>query len=235
MDATRPFDGITHLTFDCYGTLIDWETGILDAALPLLRARGVDPRETDVLRAFVDAEASLEAGAYRPYRDVLHEAMRAIGARFGLALGDADCATLPASLANWPPFADSADALARLADRYTLVVVSNVDDALFAASALALGSPFTHVVTAQQVGRYKPDHRMFEAALQRAGVARERVLHVAQSLYHDHVPAQALGIRSLHVVRPSRLDGTGLAPDVAARPDATARSMAEVADLLLPR
>jgi 2-haloacid dehalogenase len=235
MTTARSLADITHLTFDCYGTLIDWERGILDAVTPVLARHGVAADASDILRTFVAAEAALEAGPYRRYRVVLHEAMRAIGGRFGIAPSESECAVLPDSLAHWPAFGDTVETLARLRARYTLVVLSNVDDDLFAATARALGSPFAEVITAQQVGSYKPARAHFDVALERLGVARQRILHCAQSLFHDHAPAQALGFMSCHVDRPSLLRATGLAPPSAITPDYRVQSLAALDALLTPR
>jgi len=136
------------------------------------------------------------------------------------------------SVADWPAFPDSHDALVRLRTRFRLGVLTNCDDDLFAASNRRLGVDFDWIVTAQQVGSYKPDERNFGALLKRLavdGVGPERVLHVAQSLYHDHVPAQRLGLRSVWIDRRHGRAGAGATPPADARPDATFPSMADFA------
>ncbi|HET7845628.1 MAG TPA: HAD-IA family hydrolase [Xanthomonadales bacterium] len=225
-------NGITHLSFDCYGTLIDWETGILDQALPLLARAGVAADAADVLRAYARHEHDVEAGAFKAYRTVLAETMRRIGADFGAKLADADCAAFAQGLGDWPPFADTVAALARLAARYRLVILSNVDDDLFAITARKLEVGFAAVITAQQVGSYKPAMGHFDAARTRLGLGPHNWIHVAQSLYHDHVPAQSLGLQTLWIERPTRLAGTGIAPPARVKPTARATSLAEAADLL---
>ncbi len=241
--------GITHLSFDCYGTLIDWETGILEQALPRLASAGakdVDP--VAVLRAYVKHEAALEAGRYRPYREVLVETLSRIGNDLGVRLDRMSCAAFAAGLADWPPFPDTVDALLRLAAKYRLVILSNVDDDLFEHTARRLGNPFDAVITAQQVGSYKPALGHFWAARERLGLSPANWLHIAQSLYHDHVPAKSLGLRTVWVDRPTRLAGTGVAPPVPriaerpvpgiaeqlphVAPDARTTTLAEVAQLL---
>jgi 2-haloacid dehalogenase len=185
-----------------------------------------------VLRAFVKHEVALEAGPFRPYREVLRETFSRIGADLGTPLDGTSCADFAAGLANWPPFPDTVNALARLAASYRLVILSNVDDSLFEYTARRLGNPFHAVITAQQVRRYKPAMAHFETARERLGLSPANWLHVAQSLYHDHVPAKSLGLRTIWVDRPSRLTGTGIAPPAQATPDARTTTLAEVAVLL---
>jgi 2-haloacid dehalogenase len=226
--------GITHISFDCYGTLIDWETGILEQALPRLAATGAKHVEaTAVLRSYVKHERAIESGRFRPYGEVLRETFSRIGDDLKLCLDQETCAAFAASLPRWPPFPDTVAALARLATRYRLVILSNVDDDLFERTARRLGTNFDAVITAQQVGSYKPALGHFTTARDRLGLNPENWLHVAQSLYHDHVPAKSLGLRTVWVDRPSRLEGTGLAPPADVKPDARRTSLAEVADLLV--
>jgi 2-haloacid dehalogenase len=213
------FNHFTHLTFDCYGTLIDWEAGILGAVTPVLERHGVTIEPVEVLRLYTSLEAELEAGEYRPYREVLRGVAAGMGQMLGFAPTETDLEALPTSVGDWPPFPDTVAALRRLQARYGPVVVSNIDDALFAATQRALGVTFDAVITAEQVRSYKPAPAHFHAALARLGVPVGQVLHVAQSLYHDHVPAKALGFRTVWVNRPSRLPGTGLALPAEARPD----------------
>jgi 2-haloacid dehalogenase len=226
-------DGITHLSFDCYGTLVDWETGILVEASTTLTRAGIDPIDPSaLLRSYAKHEADIEAGPYRPYRAVLAETMRRMGTDVGAALDADACAAFADALGRWPLFPDTPAALERLAQRYRLVVLSNVDDDLFAATARALPVRFDAVITAHQVRSYKPAPAHFHTARDRLGLHPGNWLHVAQSLYHDHVPAKALGLRSVWVDRPTRLHGTGLAPDARATYDARTTNLADVADLL---
>jgi 2-haloacid dehalogenase len=136
---------------------------------------------------------------------------------------------------DWPAFPDSVEALARLKKRFRLGVITNCDDDLFAASHERLGGVFDCVVTAQQVGSYKPSHRNFEVAFERIGVSQERILHVAQGLFHDHVPANEIGLASVFIDRHHDREGTGASPIAGAKPDATFPSMqAFTADVLTP-
>jgi 2-haloacid dehalogenase len=220
------------LTFDCYGTLIDWETGILVGLRAALRPHGVDAADEELLGSYANAEATLEAGPYLRYREVLARGAAAIASSLGTTLLDEETAAFGGSVADWPAFADSHDALARLKTRFRLGVLTNCDDDLFAASNGRLGVDFDWVVTAQQVGSYKPDERNFSALLERLagdGVAPGRILHVAQSLFHDHAPAQRLGLTSVWIDRRRGRVGSGATPPADARPDATFASMADFA------
>jgi 2-haloalkanoic acid dehalogenase, type II len=224
-------DGFEVLTFDCYGTLIDWETGILHTLRPILAANGVALGDEQILEAHAQLESEIEAGPYRPYRDILRQVLISLGDRLGFDPVAAQADRFAGSIVDWPAFPDSADALARLAGRYRLGVITNCDDDLFAASSRRLGDPFSWVITAQQAHGYKPSHRNFELALERIGVPRERVLHVAQSLYHDHVPAHELGVSTVWVNRRQGRVGSGATPLVSATPDLEVPNMASLADL----
>jgi len=227
--------GTTHLSFDCYGTLVDWETGILAQARKTLAGAGLAAfDELALLRGYVRHEAAVEASTpHLDYRDVLTETMRRLGRDLGLELDTAACAGFAAALPQWPLFDDTAAALQRLAQRFRLVVLSNVDDDLFAATARNMPVEFDAVITAQQLRSYKPAPAHFHAARERLGLHPGNWIHVAQSLYHDHVPAKALGLRTIWVDRPSRLGAAGLSPETSAAYDARTTTLAEAADLLL--
>jgi 2-haloacid dehalogenase len=221
------------LTFDCYGTLVDWESGLVSALRPLFRAHGVPWAGDDpVLELFARLEAAAEAGAYRSYRDVLGEVLDGMGAEVGFSAGPEDRTAFADSVGGWPVFQDTTAALRRLARRYRLAIVSNVDDALFARTAEALGVTFDEVVTAEQVGSYKPAPAHFHEVLRRLDLPRERVLHVAQSLFHDVAPAQALGLSCVWVNRRSGGIGSGATPPASARPDLEVADLRALADRL---
>jgi 2-haloalkanoic acid dehalogenase type II len=220
------------LTFDCYGTLIDWETGILAALRSVIPAGMAGADDETLLREFANAESALEAGPYQRYRTLAGDAMAAVARAHDVEPAPDDVARLGGSVVDWPAFPDSHDALVALDQGFRLGVLTNCDDDLFAASERRLGVKFEWVVTAQQVGSYKPDERNFEALferLARAGIAPSRILHVAQSLFHDHAPAQRLGLRSVWIDRRHDRPGTGATPPSEARPDATFPSMAAFA------
>src|SRR6185295_18137307 len=179
------------LTFDCYGTLIDWETGILAGLRAALAPHGVDAPDDDLLEAYATTEARLEAGTYLPYRTILAAAARSVGSGLGAAVTDDEAAAFGDSVGAWPAFEDSTRSLKILRRRFQLGVLTNCDDDLFAASNRRLGVDFDWVVTAQQVGSYKPNPHNFEVLRERlhaSGIASARILHVAQSLFHDHAP-----------------------------------------------
>ncbi len=219
------------LTFDCYGTLIDWEAGIAAGFRRVLDRRGVAVGDEDLLERYARHEAAAEAGPYLPYRGVLARALRGVCAELGVEPTDEEAAAFGGSVGDWPAFPDSPDALARLAARHKLAVITNCDDDLFAASNRRLGVTFDSVITAQQVGSYKPSERSFEVAFARIGVPRERILHVAQSLFHDHVPAKRLGMATVWVDRRHDRPGSGATPPAAATPDLTVPDMATLARL----
>ena len=231
MDPRMDPNRFTHLTFDCYGTLIDWETGILAALQPLFQRHGATPEQ--ILQRYVFHEARLEGMSWRPYRQVLAEVSVAMAADFQTELTGVEATSLAESVASWPPFTDTVAALRRLKDRYKLVIVSNVDDDLFAATARLLEVPFDDVITAQQVRSYKPATAHFHEALRRMDARATDVLHVAQSLYHDHEPAKRLGFHTAWVRRLSRLPVTGLAPASSVQVDLEVTTLDELARLLV--
>jgi 2-haloacid dehalogenase len=228
------FDRFDVLTFDCYGTLIDWEAGLLAAMRPPMAAHGIAADDETLLEAFARHEAEAEAGPYRPYRDVLGSVLAAMLGHQGAAPSSAELAAFGGSVVDWPAFRDSPAALARLHGRFRLGVITNCDDDLFAASERRLGVTFDWVVTAQQANRYKPNPRGFELMFERVGLPPSRILHVAQSLFHDHVPAKRLGLSTVWVDRRGGRAGSGATPPADATPDLTVPDMATLADLAAP-
>jgi len=226
--------GIEVLTFDCYGTLIDWESGILSALRPLLLRHGAGAADGEILRLYGELEPEAEAGPFADYRTVLSRVVTGMGRRLGFTPTPDELHTLAASLPGWEPFPDTVPALRALAARYRLGVISNVDDDLFAGTAARLGVTFDWVVTAQSVGAYKPSTAMFETALRRIGPPAGRVLHVAQSLFHDIAPARRLGLPAVRVNRRSGRAGPGATPRSDARADAEVADLAQLVRMLLP-
>ncbi|GAB4458636.1 MAG: haloacid dehalogenase type II [Armatimonadaceae bacterium] len=232
-----PFDPkmFAAVTFDCYGTLIDWEQGILHALQPLFRRHGLTLSDDALLELFARHEAAIEAEEYVPYRTVLRETLRGMADEEGIALKPGDEETLTDSLGNWPAFPDSEAALKALGKRYRLAVLSNIDNALFALSAeryLGGIAQFETVVTAEQVQSYKPAPPHFTTVLERLGLAPEEVLHVAQSRYHDIAPASALGMATVWVNRRAGRIGSGATASAVATPDYEAPDLATVVRLL---
>jgi 2-haloacid dehalogenase len=205
------------LSFDCYGTLIDWETGIAAVLGPWAREAGLDLDDEQLLAAYADQEAAVERDhPTARYPDVLATAFRRTGEALGRPVGDAWSRRLGDSVPGWPAFPDSADALASLAAHYRLMVVSNVHRDGFAASNRRLRGRFAAIITAEDVGAYKPAANHFQAlfrTLDELGVARGELLHVAQSLFHDHVPARRAGLRSVWINRRHGRPGWGATPE----------------------
>jgi 2-haloacid dehalogenase len=224
-------DAFDVLTFDCYGTLIDWERGLLAAMRRVLDAHGVQATDDDLLERYARQEAGLEDGPYLRYREVLARGLAGVAGELGVTPTSEELATFGGSVADWPAFPDSAAALGRLKARYTLVVITNCDDDLFAASNRQLDVEFDHVITAEQAGSYKPNHRNFAIAFERINEPRERILHVAQSLFHDHVPAKALGLPTVWVNRRHDQPGSGATPPAEVTPDLVVPDVATLADL----
>jgi 2-haloalkanoic acid dehalogenase type II len=208
------------LSFDCYGTLVDWESGIDLAFREAAAAAGVELSREAVIGAYHAVEPEVQAGAYRPYREVLRETALRVAARLGWPLSASQAGFLADSLPSWPPFPDTRAALERLGARYRLGVLSNIDDDLLEATLAALGVEFDWLVTAQQLRSYKPAAPHFREALRRVPGGRARLLHLAQSQYHDIRPAAALGIAAVWVNRKRELR------DVDSKP------LHEVGDLL---
>ena len=217
------YDDFRVLSFDCYGTLIDWETGLLAAFRPWRARGGAAVSDDALLAAFARHETAVQGA--RPalrYPDILAAVLEAISEEFGAPATAAERAAFGDSVGDWPAFPDSAAALAALARKYRLCILSNVDRASFARSEARLGVAFDFVFTAGEIGAYKPDPRNFRFlidSLAAAGVAKERVLHVAQSLYHDHAPARAAGLRGVWIDRRAGRAG-GAAPPAGAGYDA---------------
>lgn len=230
--------GIRALTFDCYGTLIDWETGIVDALRPLFGRAGGRLDRGALIAAYSRHERAAESGAYMPYREVLARVEAALAHEFGLGgARDTDDPILSTSLADWPVFDETPAALKTLGKRFRLGVLSNIDDDLFGITAPKLGERLDLLVTAQQVKSYKPGRAHFEEALRRLQLTPDRVLHVAESRYHDIEPAGELGFRTCWVNRHAQAgddnSSSASGPMVSGRaPDLTVTSLAELVRVL---
>jgi 2-haloacid dehalogenase len=227
LDFTR-FDAIT---FDCYGTLIDWERGILNALQPVLAPRGVDATPDELLELYARHEAELEAGPYLPYREILARSLRELCAELGIEAADEEAEAFAGAIGEWPAFDDTASALRRLHTRFRLGVITNCDRDLFALSNRRLGVTFDWVVTAEDARAYKPGPRPFELAFETIDVPRERILHAAQSLFHDHVTAAELGLTSVWVDRRHGREGFGATPPASASSALTVPDMRTLAEL----
>ena len=204
------------LSFDCYGTLIDWESGIWAALQPLLAKVGEAPLRETALAAFARYESAQQAATPGLlYAELLARVHRRLAAEWGIAPDEAAERAFGASVGEWPAFADSALALAYLQRFYRLVILSNVDRASFALSNARLGVAFAAIYTAEDIGSYKPDMRNFRYMIDRLAEAGHRpghILHVAQSLFHDHVPANRCGLHSAWIDRRQGSAGWGATP-----------------------
>ena len=204
------------LTFDCYGTLIDWETGIVNALRPLLRRAAMERKRDEVLASFAQHETAQEAESPAMiYPELLAQVHRRLAEEWGIAVSEADNRAFGGSVGDWPAFADSAASLSYLKQFHKLVILSNVDRKSFAQSRKRLGVAFDAVYTAEDIGSYKPDLRNFRyliAALKRSGHVERDILHIAQSLFHDHGPANAVGLRSAWIDRRRDAAGSGATP-----------------------
>ena len=190
------------LTFDCYGTLIDWEAGMREALAGLIRSRGLSLGVDEVHRTYGRFELELQHGPYQSYREVLRQGLLRAFHEHGVELTPHESDRFAESLPSWPKFPDSTEVLGRLkAMGYKLVILSNIDDDLIRQSIQVLGVEFDAVVTAEQVGTYKPCHNHWHRMLETCGVARDRVLHVAQSYVHDIEPANAQGFATAWINR----------------------------------
>ena len=188
------------ITFDCYGTLIDWESGIADAFLAAAASKNVSLRRDDILREYANAERHVQSEGYRSYREVLQDTATRVSFALGLPLAHEDAGFLADSLPSWQPFPDTNPALEQLvAAGCRLGILSNIDDDLLAATRKHFTVDLDLVITAQQLRSYKPGHAHFTAARERIGDARW--LHAAESNFHDIVPTNTLGIPNAWINR----------------------------------
>ncbi len=224
------------LTFDCYGTLIDWESGMIAALAPLTDRVDHELSRDEILAAHGRHEARQEEQTpTRLYRDLLAIVYRRLAEEWRVPVTWEECERYGGSIADWPPFPDSRDALAYLQQHYDLVILSNVDNRSFAASNQKLGVAFDAVYTAEDIGSYKPSDRNFEYMLRGLadlGHTRSDVLHTAESLFHDHVPANRHGLSSCWIHRRHDQEGFGATavPDETPSWDFRFESMAAMAE-----
>jgi len=203
------------LTFDCYGTLIDWETGILSVLKPILFVHGKTLQDEQILELYAQLEAEEESGKYISYREILQNVVKGFGKKLGFSPSSFEKKALPKSLKFWSPFPDTIEALEKLKEKFMLAIISNTDDDLFAQTAKHLKVKFNWVITAEQVKSYKPSLNNFKQAIQRIGLAPGKILHVAQSVYHDIIPAKSLGLVTVLV----RRRGAGATLPAEGKPD----------------
>lgn len=222
-----PFENKTFVTFDCYGTLIDWEGGIRDALARIAAERGLPLALDGISGRYITHELAVQAEQYLKYHEVLQLAAKRLLAAEGFTLSDADARTFADSIYDWQPFPETHDALAALqAKGYRLVILSNIDNAILTRSIQHMGIAFDGVVTAEEIGSYKPNHGHWRTMLQRYGAARADVLHVAASYEHDIIPARDQGFDCIWINR------HGLPLPGPQRPDLEFRDLRPLPDAL---
>jgi 2-haloacid dehalogenase len=207
------------LSFDCYGTLVDWESGIMGALKTILSNHNITIDDKQILELFAQRESIQEAGEYLKYREILKKVVENFGEKLGFTPTESELNSLAASIQNWEPFPDTVEALKALKERYKLTIISNIDNDLFAYTAKKLAVDFDWIITAEQVKSYKPSLQNFEFALQQMGISSDKLLHVAQSVYHDIVPAKTLGLTTVWVNRRQGKDGFGATVPASGTPD----------------
>jgi len=201
------------LTFDCYGTLIDWETGMFEGLKPLTSRLATSPTRNQVLEAHARHESAQQSQTpARIYRELLPIVYKRLAEEWGLSVSWDECVAYGHSVKNWPAFPDSAEALQYLKQHYKLVILSNVDNESFAASNAKLQVAFDAIYTAEDIGSYKPSERNFDYMLRNLetlGIKQGEILHTAESMFHDHGPANRHGLASCWIYRRYDQDGFG--------------------------
>ncbi len=218
------------ISFDCYGTLIDWETGITSSMQRVLRAHGIRLSDEDILRSFSHLEPVSQSGIYQPYRHVLSTIVRQFARAYGFQPSESEQNQLAESLPEWNPFPDTVAALRALKKRFRLAILSNVDNDLFASTARRLEVAFDVVVTAEDVKSYKPGPAHFQTLLARTGLPPANHLHAAESLYHDIAPACALGLRNVWIKRRHGERTANASRKAPVQPDYAVRDLAELVE-----
>lgn len=224
------------LTFDCYGTLIDWETGMVEGLAPLTRRLPTPLSRDAILEAHARHESAQQLQTPgKAYRHLLPIVYKRLAEEWSLSVTFEECQAYGQSVKNWPPFSDSAEALAYLKQHYKLIILSNVDNESFAASNEKLGVSFDAIYTAEDIGSYKPAERNFNYMLRNLktlGIEQRDVLHTAESMFHDHGPANRHGLASCWIYRRFDKDGFGatMHPGDMPKYDFRFNSMKELAD-----
>ncbi|MGF1936241.1 MAG: haloacid dehalogenase type II [Nostoc sp. ChiQUE02] len=229
------FNPYKALTFDCYGTLIDWENGILKVLKPLLLAHNTNLDDEQILELFAEFEAELEKGEYIKYREVLKRVVQKFGERFGFEPTADELNLLANSIQYWLPFPDTVEALRTLKQKFKLVIISNVDDDLFAFSAKHLEVKFDQIITAEQAKSYKPSLNNFRLAIERINLPLEQILHVAASVYHDIVTAKSLGLSTVWVNRRADQKGAHTTDSRLSQPDLEVPDLKTLAAMSSPK
>lgn len=229
------FNQYKALTFDCYGTLIDWENGILGVLKPLLIAHNTNLDDDQIIELFAEFEAELENGDYIKYREVLKRVVQKFGERFSFAPTADELNSLADSIQHWLPFPDTVEALRVLKQNFKLVIISNVDDDLFAFSAKHLEIKFDQIITAEQAKSYKPSLNNFRLAIERIDLPLDQILHVAASVYHDIVTAKSLGLSTVWVNRRAVQKAVSPTKSAISQPDLEVPDLKTLAALSSPK
>ncbi len=222
---TLACDSFDLLSFDCYGTLVDWETGIWKAVQKFgFKPGQLEPSKEAVLVAYSQAELRLEqetnSGKFISYREILQRVFAQISALWGWPVSETACLQFANSVKDWPVFEDTVETLQALAKDFPLYILSNVDADLFASTKCKLPVKFSGILTAESLKSYKPAPLHFEALLNDTGVPAERILHIAQSRFHDIAPAKTLGFKTAWINRCGG-SSSGATPDSDAIADYT--------------
>lgn len=207
------------LSFDCYGTLIDWESGILTPIKTILSSHTISISDKQILELFAERESIQETRDYLKYREILKKVVHNFGEQLNFVPNDTELNALADSVQDWQPFSDTVEALKALKKRYRLTIISNIDDDFFADTAKKLEVEFDWIITAEQVKSYKPSLQNFELAIQRMGIAPDKLLHIAQSVYHDIIPAKSMGLTAVWVNRRKGKEGFGATVPANGNPD----------------
>jgi 2-haloacid dehalogenase len=223
------FSRFNTISFDCYGTLIDWESGILSVLQAVLGSHGQSLPDAAILELYAEFEAEAESGPYQSYRAVLQSVVKAFAHRLHFEASSAEIHSLHESVRAWPPFPDTVPALRELQKRYQLVVISNIDNDLFAETRKHLDVELDGVITAEEARSYKPSLNNFQMALRTLAISPDRLLHAAQSIYHDVVPSRSLGISTVWVNRTSSRPGISAVRVSAGQPDLEVPDLASLA------
>ncbi|MDS1346277.1 haloacid dehalogenase type II [Planktothrix agardhii] len=226
------FNQFEALSFDCYGTLIDWENGITPVLQQLVNAHGIEMSNQQLLELFAILEPEAQSGEYKTYRQIMREVVQKFGERLGFSPTSTELESLANSIQDWQPFPDTVAALKALKQKYKLVIISNIDGDLFAQTNQHLQIEFDHIITAQQAQSYKPSAHNFQFALNKTGLSSDKLLHVAQSIFHDIATANSLGLTTVWVNRRQGQPGGGATKIASAQPDLEVADLKSLVDLI---
>jgi 2-haloacid dehalogenase len=207
------------LSFDVYGTLIDFENGILGALKPVLKNHRIYLNDEQILELYGEIEARVQEEKFCKYRKVLKKVVWEFGKRFDFKPSSSEENCLVYTLGTWIPFPNIVESLHSLKKKYRLAVLSNIDDDLFSLSAKHLEVDFDWVITSEQAKSYKPSLKNFQFAIKKIGVSPEKILHISNSMYHDIIPARALGLSTAWINGRAYMAGFGASPPVSGSPD----------------